>query len=164
MQLQVTCGVHASVVDRVIEDIQNEVDQASMQARIIVCGKTEWRYVDIVSAKAGKQAALEYALLSVIAEYAVPLELCYGRAESGCLHSRELWQPHELWHTYQSQVFLEQYACCDALASACTPMVVFICPSCASGPASFMGLVLVRALCNTLVAVQICAEAARLPA
>lgn len=57
---KVTCGVHASVVDRVIEDIQNEVDQASMQARIIVCGKTEWRYVDIVSAKAGKQAALEY--------------------------------------------------------------------------------------------------------
>ena len=59
---QVTCGVHATVVDSVVDDISAAIDRAGVRARLILSGKGDWRFLDIVPANAGKLAALECAL------------------------------------------------------------------------------------------------------
>ena len=71
--MQVTCGVHAEAVDRVVQSIQQAADAAGVQAKLILSGKGDWRFLDIVAAGAGKLPALEY----------VP-ELC-GLGHSWCM-------------------------------------------------------------------------------
>ena len=58
--------MHGSVVDRVVGDIQAAIDQAGVRARLVLSGKGEWRFLDIVAANAGKLAALECALFSML--------------------------------------------------------------------------------------------------
>lgn len=55
-----TCGVHASIVDKVVQDISVAVERAGVRAQFILSGKGEWRFLDIVAQRAGKLAALEY--------------------------------------------------------------------------------------------------------
>ena len=56
---QVTCGVHTEAVDRVMRSIQAATEDAGVQAKLILSGKGDWRFLDIVAAQAGKLAALE---------------------------------------------------------------------------------------------------------
>lgn len=58
---QVTCGVHHTVVNCVSEEISKAVERTNVRARLILSGKGDWKYLDIVAHKAGKLAALEYA-------------------------------------------------------------------------------------------------------
>ena len=57
--MQVTCGVHAESVGSVTEGIRDALDAAGVQARLILSGQGDWRFLDIVSAGAGKLCALE---------------------------------------------------------------------------------------------------------
>ena len=61
MSGQVTCGVHTEAVSRVVDSIQEAADAAGVQAKLILSGKGDWRFLDIVAAGAGKLAALECA-------------------------------------------------------------------------------------------------------
>ena len=49
------------------------------QVRLIVSGVGEWRYVDCVAIKAGKQEALEY----IRAMFNIPLSHCMAAGDSG---------------------------------------------------------------------------------
>lgn len=50
-----------------------------LQVRVIVSGMGDWRYVDCVSIKAGKQEALEY----VRSMYGIPRDRCMAAGDSG---------------------------------------------------------------------------------
>jgi hydroxymethylpyrimidine pyrophosphatase-like HAD family hydrolase len=57
---KVTCGVHASVVDQVQDRIRDSLKREGAQAKFILSGKGDWRFLDIVSTNAGKLQALEF--------------------------------------------------------------------------------------------------------
>ena len=96
------------MLKRVMEDISSAVDRAGVRARLIVCGKGDWKFLDVVSHKAGKLAALECALLHV------------PRLHAGV-------QMHTAHLIYQ----------CQASQSACEPLVFLVlrCTFTASLPA-----------------------------
>ena len=52
---KVTCGVHASSVRQVTEQIESALEMAGVQARLILSGKGGWRFLDIVPLQAGVQ-------------------------------------------------------------------------------------------------------------
>lgn len=58
---KVTCGVRADALARVQARITSELEAAGVAHRLIVSGKGDWRYVDLVPVQAGKLQALEYA-------------------------------------------------------------------------------------------------------
>lgn len=97
---QVTCGVHDSVLEEVEASISAAVKRAGVKANIIVCGQTEWRFLDIVSHRAGKLAALEYAA-----------DLC------SCMHG--LIGASSAW----SLVEMSPSAGCLAANAACHPVI-----------------------------------------
>ena len=57
--VQVTCGVQAESVASVTESIQAALEEAGVHAQLILSGKGDWRFLDIVSTGAGKLSALE---------------------------------------------------------------------------------------------------------
>jgi len=50
-----------------------------IEPKIIVSGTGEWRYMDVVAARGGKLAALEY----VSALFRIPLDRCVAAGDSG---------------------------------------------------------------------------------
>ena len=57
---KVTCGVHADVMDQVQKQIRKQLTEEGVEAHLILSGKGDWRYLDIVSINAGKLQALEF--------------------------------------------------------------------------------------------------------
>lgn len=57
---KVTCGVHMDVMDQVQLQISESLQEEGVEARLILSGKGDWRYLDIVSINAGKLQALEF--------------------------------------------------------------------------------------------------------
>ncbi len=57
---KVTCGVHMDVMDQVQQQISDSLAAEGVEARLILSGKGDWRYLDIVSINAGKLQALEF--------------------------------------------------------------------------------------------------------
>lgn len=57
---KVTCGVHVDVIDQVQQQISESLDADGVEARLILSGKGDWRFLDIVSVNAGKLQALEF--------------------------------------------------------------------------------------------------------
>lgn len=57
---KVTCGVHMDVMDQVQQQISDSLQEEGVEARLILSGKGDWRYLDIVSINAGKLQALEF--------------------------------------------------------------------------------------------------------
>lgn len=57
---KVTCGVHVDVMDQVQQQIADSLEADGVEARLILSGKGDWRYLDIVSINAGKLQALEF--------------------------------------------------------------------------------------------------------
>ena len=49
-----TCGVAKAVLDEVLDRIQRLLQKAGVKARLITSGTGEWRFLDIVSVRAGK--------------------------------------------------------------------------------------------------------------
>ncbi|KAL0041523.1 hypothetical protein WJX79_006124 [Trebouxia sp. C0005] len=60
---KVTCGVHMDVMDQVQQQISETLQKEGVEARLILSGKGDWRYLDIVSINAGKLQALEFVRL-----------------------------------------------------------------------------------------------------
>ncbi|KAF6261522.1 sucrose-6F-phosphate phosphohydrolase-domain-containing protein [Scenedesmus sp. NREL 46B-D3] len=75
---RVALQVHTSVLDDLVEQLQEAIDKRQLQARIIVSGAGDWRYVDVVHRLAGKLEALEW----VRAVYGVPLQRCATAGDS----------------------------------------------------------------------------------
>jgi hypothetical protein len=69
----------ADVTPRVVAALEQRVAEAGLQARVIVSGTGDWRYVDVTSARAGKLAALEY----VRQLYGVSQHRCVAAGDSG---------------------------------------------------------------------------------
>ena len=59
---KVTCGVHVDAVEDVQRQITQSLEAEGVQARLILSGKGDWRYLDIVSINAGKLQALEFVM------------------------------------------------------------------------------------------------------
>lgn len=57
---KVTCGVHVDVMDQVQQQISEKLAEDGVEARLILSGKGDWRFLDIVSINAGKLQALEF--------------------------------------------------------------------------------------------------------
>lgn len=57
---KVTCGVHVDVIDQVQQQISESLEADGVEARLILSGKGDWRFLDIVSINAGKLQALEF--------------------------------------------------------------------------------------------------------
>lgn len=57
---KVTCGVRADIVERIQEVISRTLKNDKVSAKLIVSGRGQWRFLDIVSKRAGKLSALEY--------------------------------------------------------------------------------------------------------
>lgn len=57
---KVTCGIHSSVEQLVTDHIHAALGAANVQANVILSGQGDWRFLDIVSRKAGKLEALQY--------------------------------------------------------------------------------------------------------
>ena len=57
---KVTCGVHVDVMEQVQQQISGQLAHQGVQARLILSGKGDWRYLDIVAINAGKLQALEF--------------------------------------------------------------------------------------------------------
>ena len=62
---QVTCGVAAAVLDVVTASIKEALDASGVAYKLVVSGKGDWRYMDLVPPQAGKLQALEYARRSL---------------------------------------------------------------------------------------------------
>ena len=72
---QITCGVHVDVLDEVQHGFRKAFEDERLRARIMVSGRGDWRFVDIVSHGAGKLSALECGpVLPVIIYRAVLLQ------------------------------------------------------------------------------------------
>lgn len=76
---RIALSVHASVVDRVRVDLAEKARSRGVLCNIITSGTGDWRYVDCVSSRAGKLAALEY----VRELFGVPIERCMAAGDSG---------------------------------------------------------------------------------
>ena len=70
---QVTCGVAKSVLDKVLVAIKRSLDAGGVRARMITSGTGDWRFLDIVSVRAGKLEVCSWRLCSTAA-----LFCCYG--------------------------------------------------------------------------------------
>lgn len=75
---RVALQVHTAVLDDLIERLQEAIDKRQLQARIIMSGAGDWRYVDVVHRLAGKLEALEW----VRQVYGVPVERCATAGDS----------------------------------------------------------------------------------
>jgi len=52
--LQVTCGVALPVLKEVLAHIRRTLRKGGVKARLITSGTGDWRFLDIVSVRAGK--------------------------------------------------------------------------------------------------------------
>ncbi|KAG1661702.1 hypothetical protein FOA52_002038 [Chlamydomonas sp. UWO 241] len=57
---KITCGVHTSVLERVLDNVRSGLGRAGVKANVITSGSGDWRYLDLVPIRAGKLQALEY--------------------------------------------------------------------------------------------------------
>jgi len=57
---KVTCGVRVDVIEKIKEIIARTLEKEKVSAQLIVSGRGDWRFLDIVSKRAGKLAALQY--------------------------------------------------------------------------------------------------------
>ena len=62
---KVTMGMHADVVDAATRLLRSLLSGADVEAKVIVSGTGDWRYVDILPAGAGKLESLEYVRTSL---------------------------------------------------------------------------------------------------
>mmetsp|Transcript_13029 Transcript_13029/g.39460 ORF Transcript_13029/g.39460 Transcript_13029/m.39460 type:complete len:458 (-) Transcript_13029:370-1743(-) len=56
---KVTCGVAVDAVAEVLDHIETSLEVGGVKAKTIISGTGDWRFLDIVSAQAGKHAAME---------------------------------------------------------------------------------------------------------
>lgn len=76
---RVCISSRADVTPSVTSEIQQRVEAAGLQVKVIVSGTGDWRYVDVTSVRAGKLAALEY----VRQLYGVHRSRCVAAGDSG---------------------------------------------------------------------------------
>ena len=57
---KVTCGLHKDVMDQVQQQIRERLQEDGVEAHLILSGKGDWRFLDIVAINAGKLHALEF--------------------------------------------------------------------------------------------------------
>jgi len=57
---KLTCGVHVEALAAAETHLASALAAAGVQAKLIVSGKGDWRYLDIVPGGAGKLESLEY--------------------------------------------------------------------------------------------------------
>eukprot|EP00775_Hariotina_reticulata_P008536 gene8536-8718_t len=75
---RVALQVNVSVLDKLIGRLQAMIDTTKLQARIIISGAGDWRYLDVVHKLAGKLEALEW----VRQVYNVPVARCVTAGDS----------------------------------------------------------------------------------
>ena len=63
--LQVTCGVALAVLKDVLAHIRRLLKKGGVKARLITSGTGDWRFLDIVSVRAGKLEVCRSAWLDI---------------------------------------------------------------------------------------------------
>lgn len=76
---RIALSVHMTSLHDCLAHLRHGFSQHSIQVRIIVSGVGDYRYVDCVAIKAGKQEALEY----IRALFNIPLSHCMAAGDSG---------------------------------------------------------------------------------
>lgn len=76
---RIALSVKVDVLDKAVSLMKSNAASRGIEPKIIVSGTGEWRYLDVVSPRGGKLAALEY----VCALFRIPLERCVAAGDSG---------------------------------------------------------------------------------
>lgn len=76
---RIALSVHVNSVDLAMHLLKDKMEAQGLQFKLIVSGTMEWRYLDCVSSKAGKHAALEH-LRSM---YGIAVDRCVAAGDSG---------------------------------------------------------------------------------